>query len=133
MLLQCHSALDRLLLMNVNECHIALSSTLSYLQFITSLTCNNLAPSLIPDASVSRNRGLVIPKKTLCMHPFWLASLLFYKDPGSSYSTSSLLFLMSVFIVASIPLQSLLRTYLGDLLYLGVTVVHFLSWVVAYL
>ena len=65
------------------------------------------------------------------MYLCWLSSLLYCTDPGTSHSMSSLPLLMSVFVVACIPPQMLVKTYIGSFLYSGTTVVPFWSSVVA--
>ena len=54
MLLYHHAVLDRLFLAKVMGQIIALSSTSSYLQLMSSLTCHKVAPRPTPGASVSR-------------------------------------------------------------------------------
>ena len=55
------------------------------------------------------------------MHTSWLSFLPYHTDIGTPHSMYSLPLLMSVFIMAHIPLQSLARTNLCNLLYQGIT------------
>ena len=59
MLLYLHSALVRLLLTNAIGLSIMLSGATSLGHVVPSLVCNWVAPSPIPDASVSMYRGFV--------------------------------------------------------------------------
>ena len=53
-------ALVRHLLANVIGLRMVLSGAVSFGHVVPSLVCNRVAPSPIPDASVSRHRGLVL-------------------------------------------------------------------------
>ena len=58
-LLYLFSVLDRLLLVNVMDHSMLLSGAVSLGQLVQFLVCSRLAPSPIPDASVSNYSGLV--------------------------------------------------------------------------
>ena len=59
---------------------------------------------------------------------FWLLSLPYYTDLSMSCSMSSISLLMSASAVAHMPVQLLVRTYLGNLIYPGMTAFPFCLW-----
>ena len=99
-----------------------LSGTLWQPQLMLDLTCSNPAPRLTSHVSVSRCRSLDA-SKILCVCLSWLSSLLCHTCPGTFCSIPSQSSMTSVFSRVCTHLQSLMKTYLGSLIYKEMTVI----------
>ena len=102
MLLYCHCALYKVLLVNAVGHNAVLFGTLSHLQFMPSLTCKRPAPGPILEVFVSRHRG-PMHFRISCMLPAWLCSWLCHVTLDTCHS---------MIILSSLIQASLEFTYL---------------------